>query len=214
MAAMVSPPPAIENAGGGCVMAAAMALVPPAQNCSNSNTPTGPFRNNGACFRQHRSEFRGTLRSDVENHVVVSDPVDRLWSMPTPWRQTPSHTRHLSAAARFAPRAICRDDLAGFGNDQLPPATCRWAPLRFQKCVGDTAHDDSWSTCQPANRGVWSTPSTPRQWRPAVAGNAERAAQRFASPAISGRRRRPARKRAMPSVVARRDARLPKASLA
>ncbi len=67
MAASVSPPPAIENAGDAAI-ASPMALVPPS-NAANSNTPTGPFQT-----------IVPALAITVFNAATVVGPMSRMRS--------------------------------------------------------------------------------------------------------------------------------------
>ena len=215
IAATVSPPPAIENAGERGDRAAAIARVP-AANASNSNTPTGPFHTivpASAMIASSIATDRGPMsriRSSSATSAIAFDRRCRVG------REFASRTRRRPGSAP-CPETLSRIARAsptrsGSASDLPMRAACG-----EHERVGDAAADDQRVDLARRARAGSSASSRPwsrRRSPPAAArGCASARPSASSSAASSGPAQATGAKRAMPCVVASARCAVPKASL-
>ena len=98
----------------------------PSPNCSNSNTPTGPFQMMVPADLQQPLQTLGGVRADVEDHLVAGAPRAPGARRRARWRRTPRATTTSVGSGISAPRArACV---------QQPRAPRRASPSRTATC--------------------------------------------------------------------------------
>ena len=160
IAASVSPPPASENALLRA-MAWAMARVP-SPNCSNSNTPTGPFQTMVPAACSSAPQRSARVGPDVEDHLVGAHLVDRAHvGVRGGGELRGDHhvgrQRDLRAAgARLVHAGVRATSSISFSHSDLPTLT----PVAARKVLAMPPPTISWSTFSSSDSSTVSLVET------------------------------------------------------